>query len=106
MAQKARDAGVLRALAHVVTPALVDEATGYEEVRVRNELHRILDAYIAEELLPWTKRFPDEFYRQLVRLRGWHTRPCQSTAQGYRAHHVRTYLRESTRRSHRGTGTP
>ena len=38
-------------------------------------MHRILEAYIAKELLPWTKRFPDEFYRQLFRLRGWQYSP-------------------------------
>jgi hypothetical protein len=83
---KARDAGVLqpsqehiankadvlmRGLAHVGIIALVDEATGYQQDRDRNELHRILEAYISKELLPWTKRFPDEFYQELFRLRGW-----------------------------------
>ena len=87
---KARDAGVLqpqqfriaekadalmRALAHVGITALVDEATGYQEVRDRDELHGVLEAYIAKELLPWAKRFPDEFYRQLFRLRGWQYSP-------------------------------
>ncbi|MEY8492846.1 P63C domain-containing protein [Lachnospiraceae bacterium 29-91] len=28
-------------------------------------------AYISEELLPWAKRFPDEFYKQMFRLRRW-----------------------------------
>jgi hypothetical protein len=55
--------------------ALVDEATGYQEERDKQELQRILAAYIAKELLPWTKRFPDEFYENLFRLRGWQYRP-------------------------------
>lgn len=72
----ARNADVLmRGLAHVGIIALVDEATGYQEFRDRDELHRILEAYISRELLPWTKRFPDEFYEQLFRLRGWQYRP-------------------------------
>lgn len=66
---------LMRGLAHVGITALVDEATGYQEVRDRDELHRILEAYIAKELLPWTKRFPDEFYQHLFRLRGWQYRP-------------------------------
>lgn len=57
--------------AEVGITALIDEATGYQEVRDRDGLYRILEAYISKELLPWTKRFPDEFYRQLFRLRGW-----------------------------------
>ncbi len=66
---------LMRALAHVGIVALVDEATGYQEERDRDALHKILEAYIAKELLPWAKKFPDEFYRQLFRLRGWHYSP-------------------------------
>ena len=51
--------------------ALVDEATGYQYDRERDELQKILRAYISEELLPWQKRFPDVFYRELFRLNGW-----------------------------------
>ena len=74
--QVARKARILiRALAHVGIIALVDEATGYQEVRDRSELHKILEAYVAKEFLPWTKRFPDEFYKQLFRLQGWQYSP-------------------------------
>lgn len=62
---------MVRAFAAVGIIALVDEATGFQEKRDADELSKILSAYIAPELLPWTKRFPDEFYRQLFRLRGW-----------------------------------
>jgi hypothetical protein len=61
----------VRAFARVGVIALVDEVTGYQATRDRQALHRILEAYIAKELLPWTKRFPDEFYQELFRLRGW-----------------------------------
>ena len=62
---------IVMALATVGIVALVDEATGYEKYRDKNALHKILEAYIAKELLPWTKRFPDEFYEEMFRLRGW-----------------------------------
>ena len=32
---------------------------------------KILKLYISEELLPWQKRFPDVFYKELFRLNGW-----------------------------------
>jgi hypothetical protein len=64
-----------RAFAKVGIIALVDEATGYQDIRPRDELHRILEAYIAKELLPWTRRFPPEFYKELFRLRGWQWDP-------------------------------
>src|SRR5690349_12608893 len=40
--------------------ALVDEATGYQEIRDRQALQKILDRYIGKELAKWAKRFPDE----------------------------------------------
>ena len=69
IAQKAKI--LMRALAHVAIIALVDEATGYQDVRDRNELHKILAAYISAELLPWAKRFPPNFYQEIFRLKGW-----------------------------------
>jgi len=67
----ARQAEILvRGLAHVGIIALVDEATGYQEVRARDALSRILEAFIAKELQPWVRTFPDDFYRELFRLRG------------------------------------
>lgn len=68
---------LVRGFARVGIVALVDEATGYQEERARDELQTILAAYISPALLPWTKRFPDEFYKQLFRLRGWSYRPPQ-----------------------------
>ena len=42
---------IVRSLSKVGITALVDEATGYQEVRERDELQKILAAYISEELL-------------------------------------------------------
>ncbi len=63
-----------RGLAQVGIIALVDEATGYQQVRDREALQAILDQYLAKTLAAWAKRFPDEFYQQIFRLRGWHWR--------------------------------
>lgn len=62
---------LMRGFARVGIIALVDEATGYQHEREQDELQKILKAYIAEELLPWQKRFPDAFYQELFRLNGW-----------------------------------
>ncbi|MEI9987929.1 MAG: P63C domain-containing protein [Aliidongia sp.] len=70
--ERAKNAEILiRGLAQIGIIALIDEATGYQEVREKDELHRLLAIYLSEERLKWAKRFPDEFYRQLYRLRGW-----------------------------------
>jgi hypothetical protein len=81
---KARDSGVLppnqlhvakqadilvRGLAHVGIIALVDEATGYQDLRAKDALSRILEAFVAKELQPWVRTFPDDYYREMFRLR-------------------------------------
>lgn len=66
---------LIRGLATVGIIALVDEATGYQEIRDKQALQQILELYIAKELRPWLKTFPDEFYENLFRLRGWQFRP-------------------------------
>jgi hypothetical protein len=62
---------VMKALAHVGIAGLIDEATGYQEVRDKRALQAILDKYLRKELAAWAKRFPDEFYKEMFRLRGW-----------------------------------
>jgi hypothetical protein len=62
---------IFKGFANVGITALVDEATGYQYDRERNELQKILKAYISEELLQWQQRFPHEFYKQIFRLNGW-----------------------------------
>jgi hypothetical protein len=62
---------LMRGLAQVGIIALVDEATGYQEARDRMALQAILDKFLRKEFAAWAKRFPDEFYQQIFRLRGW-----------------------------------
>ena len=62
---------VMRGLARVGIVALIDEATGYQEVRDRKALQSILDAFLRKELAAWALRFPKEFHEQIFRLRGW-----------------------------------
>lgn len=51
--------------------ALVDEATGYQSLRARDALEQLLEKYLTDHKLKWAKRFPDDFYRQMFRLKGW-----------------------------------
>ena len=83
---KARDAGALlptqvhiaeqadmliRAFAKVGIIALIDEATGYQKEREKNELERLLSVYLTDERLRWAKKFPDSFYKEIYRLNKW-----------------------------------
>jgi hypothetical protein len=60
-------------LAYVGIVGLVDEATGYQEVQDRLALQE-LNMFLCKQLAAWAKRFPDEFYEHIFRLRGW---PCK-----------------------------
>ncbi len=62
---------VMRGLATVGISQLIDQATGFAHAQARTDLQKVLSAYISPELLPWTPRFPDVFYEQLHRVRGW-----------------------------------
>lgn len=66
---------LMRGFANIGIIALVDEATGYQEIRDRLALQKILEKYISKELMPWTKRFPDEFYKEMFRLKDWQYTP-------------------------------
>lgn len=69
---KAMKAEILtRALAETGIAALVDEATGYQSVRPQNALQSYLELVIRRELAVWAKKFPDEFYENIYRLKGW-----------------------------------
>jgi len=62
---------LMRGFARVGIIALVDEATGYQQLRARTALENILKRYISEDLQRWVKTFDDDFYIQLFRLRNW-----------------------------------
>jgi hypothetical protein len=51
--------------------ALVDEATGYQEIRPRNALQEFLDNFLLKERAKWVKRFPYEFFELLLEMKGW-----------------------------------
>lgn len=61
---------VMRACSKVGIEALIDEATGYQEVRQKRALQVKLQAFIADEMQDWVKTFPDEFWEELARLEG------------------------------------
>jgi hypothetical protein len=69
---KAQKAEILtRALANIAIIALVDEVTGYQKVRPQNALQEYLALIIRKELAAWVKKFPDEFYENIYKLKGW-----------------------------------
>lgn len=77
---------IVRGLARVGIIALVDEATGYQDVRSRDALAKILEAYVAKELRPWVKTFDVAFYQEIFRLRGLDFDPTTVKRPGYFGH--------------------
>ena len=62
---------LVRGFATVGIIALVDAATGFEKIRKQEALQEILDKYLRKEYAAWAKCFPDEFYEEMFRLKGW-----------------------------------
>lgn len=91
----ARKAEILvRSLAKVGIIALVDEATGYQEVRPRDALQAFLDKVISKELAAWAKKFPDEFYENIYKLRGWQWVGMSKNRFSVVAHYTRDLIYE------------
>jgi hypothetical protein len=81
---------VIRAFAKVGIIAVVDEVTGYQEIRDREALQQILDKYIRQDwAAAWAKRFPDEFYQEMFRLRGWQWRGMKVNRPSVVAHYTK-----------------
>lgn len=62
---------LMRSFARIGIIALIDEATGYQEVRPKDALQQYLEMLVRKELAVWAKKFPDEFYENIYKLRGW-----------------------------------
>lgn len=62
---------IIRSVAKVGIIALVDEATGFQNIREKNALQKILDKFLQDEKRKWSKTFPDEFWYKLVKIKGY-----------------------------------
>lgn len=70
---------LVRGLGVIGIVALVDEATGFQEIRAKDELQRLIDQIIEKYVLPERIRrkakFTEEFFREVYRLHGWPYKP-------------------------------
>jgi hypothetical protein len=60
---------LVRGFARVGIIALIDEATGFQRDRDKDDLAEILRQFIAKELQPYIRTFPAAFYENIFRLR-------------------------------------
>ena len=66
---------LLEGLTDVAIDALVDEATGFQDVRAKDALIRLLEKYVSKDAMPWVLTFDDELYREMFRLHGYTYEP-------------------------------
>lgn len=66
---------LLLGLSNVGIIALVDEATGYQYDREKDELQKILALYVSPDILQWQLTFRNNFYQEIFRLRKWNFTP-------------------------------
>jgi hypothetical protein len=85
---------LMRSMAKEHIVSLVDRATGYTDQEVRDEITKILEQYIAPHLMPWTLRFPDEFFKQVYRIHGWPYIPGNRKMPQYVGKFINRYVYE------------
>lgn len=62
---------ILRGLAKTGIVGLIDEATGYQSLRPADALRTYFDQILRKDLASWLRHFPDEFYENIYKLKGW-----------------------------------
>src|SRR3546814_15771538 len=61
----------LRALTNHAIDDLVDLATGFEDIRKRRAIDKIIERFVEKEAQPWVKMFDLDFYQHIFRLNKW-----------------------------------
>lgn len=72
----------LKALTNHAIDDLVDLATGFEDMRKRRAINKIIDQYVEKAARPWVKMFHLDFYRHIYRLNGWAFDPENTARPG------------------------
>jgi hypothetical protein len=72
----------LRALTNHAIDDLVDLATGFEDMRKRRAINKIIDQYVEKAARPWVKMFDLSFYRHIYRLNQWDFDPENTARPG------------------------
>jgi hypothetical protein len=67
-----------KGIARVGIVALIDEVTGYQNQRGREDLRKILEQYVSKELARWERTFDPDFYKHMHRLKGWKYDPTST----------------------------
>ncbi|MCE9506927.1 MAG: P63C domain-containing protein [Alphaproteobacteria bacterium] len=87
---------LLNAFSKVGVTALIDEATGFQQVRSPDALRILVQQYIEVEKREWEKQFPDSYYDDLNRLYGSQklTKTTKGAVIQNRPQHFANFTRE------------
>lgn len=76
----------LKALTNKAIDDLIDEATGFDDLRKKKAIDRIIERYVRKDAQPWVKMFDIDFYRHIFRLNGWAFDPENTARPGVVGH--------------------
>ncbi len=85
---------LVRAFSKLGLLALIDEATGYQVIRPRDALQEYLKKIISHELAAWAKKFPDDFYKNIYKLKGWEWQGMRVNRYSVVAHYTNDLVYE------------
>lgn len=106
----------LKQLTNYAIEDLVDEATGFADIRKQKALDKIIERYVRADAQPYARMFDIDFYRNIFRLNGWEFDPEKTSRPGVIGHWtndiydrlapgVRAELHKRVRRNDRGRPT-
>jgi hypothetical protein len=76
----------LKALTNHAIEDLIDQATGFEDIKRQRAIERIIERYVRKDALPWVRMFEIDFYRHIYRLNGWEFDPENTARPGIIGH--------------------
>jgi hypothetical protein len=74
--------------------ALVDDATGYRGDKLKEDVLRVIAAYMSPTLYKWTQKFRPEFFEEMYRLHGWEYKPGITKHPQYTGKFITKYVYE------------
>jgi hypothetical protein len=74
--------------------ALVDDATGYRGDQLKEDVLRVIAAYMSPTLYKWTQKFRPEFFEEMYRLHGWEYKPGSTKHPQYTGKFITKYVYE------------
>lgn len=83
---------LIRGFAKTGIIALVDEATGYQQVREQDALQLFLQKFLENEKGKWIRTFPPEFFEAIFKMKGWTWKQASTKKPQVVGHYINNYV--------------